>query len=179
MMPLVVGQHAGACIVSVVVRSELEQSVCIHPEAILSHIQELGLALLLIGLNPELYRLIVLCIYSKISNREVQVGRAVQHDSLVLIIYIPCLAGGNQMTISCIVGNLVTLALVHLPVAHEVGRRWRLGLLTLQLCLGIVMSHIPQGEFVDGALHSLSDAERTHSIVSCCLAVTEESVGIC
>ena len=82
------------------------------------------------------------------------------------------------MAVACVVGNLVALALVHLPVTHEVGSGGRLGPLSVQLCLAIVMSHIPEGEFVDGSPDSLANTERTHAVVGGNMAGFEERCGI-
>ena len=178
MVPFVVGERCGIGIVSIVGRGELELSAFVHPQAVLTHIQNLSLALLLVGLYPELHSLVVLGIRCKVTYEDVHIGRTVQNHSLVLIIYIPGLSGRNQMAVACVVGNLFALALVHLPVTHEVGSGGRLGPLSVQLCLAIVMSHIPEGEFVDGSPDSLSDTECTHAVVGGNMVGFEERCGI-
>ena len=69
------------------------------------------------------------------------------------------------MAVACIVGDDASLSLVHLPVAHQVGSSGRFGLLSLQLCLGVVVSHVPQREFVYGSRHTLSYTQCAYTFV--------------
>ena len=78
------------------------------------------------------------------------------------------------MPVACIVGYDVSFTLVHLPVAHQVGSSGRFGLLPLQLCLGVVVSHVPQREFVYSSRHTLANTQCANTIVCLCSVVYKQ-----
>ena len=177
MVPSLVLQRTCAGREGIVARSELQHTIGVHPQFHFASLQQLGLALLLVGTHPQFDGAVVGSEWRYISGRNVEMRCTVEGDCLVLVVEIPVFASHAQVSVAGIVGDECAFALIHLPVANQVACGWILGLGLLHQGGCHVVSLVPQREFVHGSRQMLSDGERSVAFVGSHSLIGEEVGG--
>ena len=142
-VPSLIVERCGAGSEGVVSRCELQHTVGVHPQLHLARLQQLGLALLLVGAHPQFDGAVVGGERRYVGGRNVEMRRAVERNGLVLVVEIPVLARQAEVSVAGIVGDDGAFALVHLPVANQVACGRILGLVLLHQRNRHVVSLIP------------------------------------